>query len=65
MNKNNKKPKVKETDINENRHSRSNDMVGDMTEVTQLLCEAVQKQNNSKHMQISLHETFFHRKIPV
>ena len=45
-NKYNKKPKVEETDIDENQYSRLTDMVGDMNEVTQLLCEAVKNQNN-------------------
>ena len=47
-NKTNKKPKVEKTAIDENRYSRLKDMIGDMTEVTQLLSAAVQKQNNGK-----------------
>ena len=46
MNKNNKKPTVEETAIDENRHSRLKHMVRDMTEVTQSLSEAVKQQNN-------------------
>ena len=43
----NAKPKVAEDYIDANRFSRLQNMVGDMTEVTQLLCKAAEKQNTN------------------
>ena len=36
------------SDVDENRHSHLKDVVGEMTEVTKMLSEAVKQQNNSK-----------------
>ena len=43
-------------EIDENRHSRLKDIVGDMTEVTKMLSEVAQQQTNSKDQKESKNE---------